>query len=92
MEEKKISHHLILENRRKLCITQVTDVDTFDESKIVLFTEADTVIVEGFDLHIKKLDVSGGELEIDGEITSILYTGQNGYGGKGKGFFKRILK
>lgn len=91
MEDKKVSHHLILENRRKLCITQVTDVDTFDESKIVLFTEADTVIVEGFDLHIKKLDVSGGELEIDGEITSILYTGQNGYG-KGKGFFKRILK
>lgn len=91
MEEKKGLHNLVLENRGKLHITQVTDVDTFDENKIVLYTEDDTVIVEGYDLHIEKLDVAGGELIVAGEIVSILYTGHDGYK-KGKGFFKRMLK
>jgi len=67
-------------------------VDTFDEEKVVLFTESDTVIVEGYDLHIQKLDVSGGELVIDGEIVSIRYMGRDGYGSKGKGFLKKMLK
>lgn len=92
MEEKRMPHNLILENKNKLSITQVEDVDTFDENKIVLFTSDDTLVVEGYDLHIQKLDVSGGELSITGEVTSIVYEGKEGYGHKSKGFFKRILK
>ena len=41
MEEKKSLHNLVLENKSKLHITQVTDVDTFDEGKIVLHESAD---------------------------------------------------
>ncbi len=91
MEEKKSLHNLVLENKSKLHITQVTDVDTFDEGKIVLYTEDDTMIVEGYDLHIEKLDVAGGDLVVGGEVVSIVYTGREGYK-KGKGFFKRMLK
>ncbi len=92
MEEKRMPHNLILENKNKLSISQVADVDTFDENKIVLFTDDDTVVVEGYDLHIQKLDVSGGELQITGEVMAISYTGRDGYDRKGKGFFKRMLK
>lgn len=92
MEERRIPHTVILENKNQLSITQVEDVDTFDESRIVLFTAEDTIIVEGYDLHIKKLDVSGGELSITGEVTSLVYENRDGYGHKGKGFFKKILK
>lgn len=92
MEEKKMPHNLILENKNKLTITQVEDVDTFDEGKIVLFTSDDTLVVEGYDLHIQKLDVGGGELSVTGEIVSILYTGRDSYSNKGKGFFKKMLK
>lgn len=91
MDEKRMPHNLMLEDRRRLRLTQVTDVDTFDEGKIVLFTESDTVLIEGYDLHIQKLDVSGGELSIEGEIVSIVYTGERGYG-KGKGFLKKMFK
>ncbi|MBE7036120.1 MAG: sporulation protein YabP [Ruminococcaceae bacterium] len=91
MEDKKGFHSLLLENKTKLHITQVTDVDTFDEGKIILYTEEDSVIVEGYDLHIQKLDVAGGELNVTGEIVSIVYAGHDGYK-KGKGFFKRMLK
>ncbi|MBE7049124.1 MAG: sporulation protein YabP [Ruminococcaceae bacterium] len=92
MEERKIPHNLILENKNRLSITQVADVDTFDEGKIVLFTADDTIIIEGYDLHIQKLDVLGGELSIEGEVVSILYTGREGSNRGSKGFFKKILK
>ncbi len=91
MEERKTPHNLVLENKNKLSITQVTDVDTFDEGKIVLYTAEDTVVIEGYDLHIQKLDVAGGELIVGGEVVSILYTGRD-YKSGGKGFFKRMLK
>ncbi len=92
MDDKKIPHSLTLDERRRLHITQVTDVDTFDEGRIVLFTAEDTLIIEGHDLHIQKLDVTGGELAIDGEIVSILYSGRDGYTKGGKGFWKKIMK
>ena len=52
MEERKMPHNLILENKKKLTVTQVADVDTFDEGKIVLFTAEDTLVIEGYDLQI----------------------------------------
>lgn len=92
MEDKHMPHNLILEEKSKLSISGVVDVDTFDEAKIVLFTAEDTVEIEGSDLHIQKLNVADGELIIEGEITSILYLGKDTYHAKGKGFFKKILK
>lgn len=89
--EQPMLHHLILENKEKLTISGVTDVDTFDEGKIVLFTEDDTLVVEGEDLHIQKLDVANGELAIDGNIYALQYTGNMADKGS-KGFFKRIMK
>ncbi|MBR5156722.1 MAG: sporulation protein YabP [Clostridia bacterium] len=92
MEDKVIAHNLILEEKNRLSISGVTDVDTFDESKIILYTQDDTLEIEGEDLHIQKLSVSDGEMLIEGEISAIVYTGRNSYGTNGKGFFKRIFK
>ena len=91
-EERKVPQNLILEDKSKLSISGVSDVDTFDEAKIILFTEEDTIEIEGYDLHIQKLNVDDGELIIEGEIVSILYSGRDGYKSKGKGFFKKMLK
>lgn len=91
MTEFVLPHNLSLENKQKLSVSGVTDVDSFSESKIVLFTEDDTLIVDGDDLHIQKFDKSSGELIIDGEIYSLTYTGQSGKGSD-KGFFKKIFK
>ena len=68
MTEYTLPHNIVLENREKMSVSGVSDVDTFDENKIVLFIPDDTIIIEGEDLHIQKLDVSSGELTIEGEI------------------------
>ena len=92
MQNFTLPHNLVLENKQKMTVTGIVDVDTFDEGKIVLFIEDDTLIVEGEDLHIQKLDVASGELAIEGEIYGITYTGCAQGQHKSKGFFKKILK
>ena len=92
MQEYSLPHNMVLENKEKISVKGVSDVDTFDENKIVLFIPDDTIIIEGEDLHIQKLDVSSGELTIEGEIYSFCYTG-SAHNGKGsKGFFKKMLR
>ena len=91
MEENKRPHNLVLKERTQLSITQVADVDTFDEGKIILFTDEDVIEIEGDNLHIQKLDVAAGDLVIEGEIINILYSGKN-YGAKQKGLFKKLFK
>ncbi len=92
MADYNLPHNIILENKERLSVSGVSDVDTFDENKIVLFIPDDTLIIDGDDLHIQKLDVSSGELLIEGEIYSLTYTG-SAQGTKGsKGFFKKMLK
>ncbi len=92
MADFSLPHNFVLENKQKMTATGIVDVDTFDEGKIVLFIQDDTLIIEGEDLHIQKLDVASGELTIDGEIYGITYTGCAQGHTKSKGFFKRLLK
>lgn len=91
MAEYNLPHNIVLEEKSKLSVSGITDVDTFDENKIVLFIPDDTLIIDGEDLHIQKFDVVTGELMIEGEIYSLTYTGSKG-GKSSKGFFKKMLK
>ena len=47
------SHNAILENRQKLELSGVTDVDSFNEEEIRLFTQLGELTVKGKNLHIK---------------------------------------
>ena len=90
-QDMKIPHSVTLENKEHMHITGVTDVDTLDEQKITIYTEDDTLIIEGDDLHIQKLDVANGILEITGIVCSLVYTGLDAARSQ-KGFFRRMLK
>ena len=72
-EEKavKVPHSLILENRKMLTATGVSNVDSFNEQEIVAYTDLGELIVRGSKLHINKLNIETGELTIDGEVVSL---------------------
>ena len=93
-EERKTSkdtlQNVIMENRSKVNISGVNDVDSFDEGTIVLFTVLGVLTIKGGDLHINKLNVDTGELMIEGEIDSLTYSEQTG--GKGGGLFAELFK
>ncbi|QNK42464.1 sporulation protein YabP [Caproicibacter fermentans] len=85
----KTPHSLILENRRTLTATGVSNVDSFDEQTVVAYTDLGELVIHGVNLHIDKLNIDSGELTLDGEITSMSYTDNRATTG---GFFTRLFK
>jgi sporulation protein YabP len=51
----------------------VSDVDSFDEEAVVLFTELGELTVRGTSLHMNKFSIDSGEVNIEGDIESIAY-------------------
>ncbi|MDP4151944.1 MAG: sporulation protein YabP [Bacillota bacterium] len=91
-EEKKTqktAHNIILENRHLVSISGVEDVDSFDDESVSLYTVAGELVVSGTDLHINRLNVESGDVQIEGEIDSLEYTAQESKKG---GFFSRLIK
>ena len=90
-EEKKPQvHNLMMENREKLTVSGVIDVDSFCEDTIVLYTDMGTLTIKGSDLHINKLSADTGDLVINGDVDSLVYS--NGMKNKGEGMFARLFK
>lgn len=74
MQEKpKQNHNIILENRKSLSISGITDVDSFDEREISLYTEMGELTVQGRELHIDAMSVETGNMTITGDIWALVY-------------------
>ncbi|WP_315070307.1 sporulation protein YabP [uncultured Clostridium sp.] len=74
LEESK--SNLILENRKKLALSGVIEVISFDEQKIDLTTNLGNLTIKGEELKMNKLDVQNGDVTIAGNIASIVYNGK----------------
>lgn len=69
----KPNHNMILENRKSLSISGITDVDSFDEKSICLYTQLGELTIQGKDLHIDSMSVETGDMTITGDIWAIIY-------------------
>lgn len=74
MEYQNMGHHVSIEGREKITVTQVTDVDAFDEAALWANLKEGAIEVTGQGLHIEKLDLEQGILVVSGQITSLTYT------------------
>lgn len=91
-EEKriiKLPHNLILEDRHSLNVSGVSDVDSFDEQTIVLFTDLGELTVRGQNLQINRFSNESGELNMEGKIVSLSYSDE---APKNTGLFGRLFK
>ena len=66
-------HNIILEGRKRLSVSGVTDVDKFDENSVILYTNMGELTIKGSELHVNDLSVTRGEMNIEGNIDSIVY-------------------
>lgn len=82
-------HNIILEGRERMSVSGVEDVESFDETTVVMFTSRGVLVVGGEDLHIEQLSLNGGELAISGRINSLTYEEEAAPSG---GFFSRLFK
>lgn len=76
MEENKITkaHKIVLNNRKTGSFTGVLDVISFDISEILLETEQGMLNVKGKDLHVNRLNLEKGEVDIEGNIDAFTYS------------------
>lgn len=91
-DEKRIQnlpHNLVLEDRRMLTVSGVSDVDSFDEETVVVFTDLGELTIRGSNLHINRLSVEVGELSVEGNIAALIYSDDTP---KSSGFFSRVFR
>lgn len=70
----KKPNSIILDNRKKLCITGADDVMGFNEDTVSVSTSLGNLTIRGSSLHINKLNLDTGEVEIEGVIDALQYT------------------
>lgn len=90
MEEKPITkqHKIVMNNRKTGSFTGVLDVLSFDLGEILLETELGMLCIRGKDLHVNRLSLEKGEVDIDGEIEALTYSEVSGFAKKGSVFGK----
>lgn len=66
-------HLITLENRKMLSISGITDIDSFDEREIILYTSMGELTVTGRELHIHSISIENGSLSVEGDIWSLQY-------------------
>lgn len=81
MAEDQLPHKLQLNERRQLTMTGVTEVVSFDDSTVVLQTSLGTLIVQGRELQLKTLSLEGGQVAVDGTVSSLVYEEPRSSGG-----------
>ena len=91
-EERELrsgGHHLVLEDREHLTVSGVEEVESFDETSIVMVTGQGTLVVRGEGLHIETLSLDGGDLRVEGNVDSLTYESGREEGG---GWLSRLFR
>lgn len=86
---RDVPQNIILENRAKMSVSGVSDVERFDEDCVVLYTNRGLLSVRGTSLHVERLSLETGELVVEGTIDAIEYSHEEAVGG---GFWARLFK
>ena len=90
MDEKTMNrpHRLMLQDRKAGSFTGVLDVLSFDVNEILLETEQGMLHIKGKDLHVNRLDLDKGEVDIEGQVDALNYSQVPGHKSS---FFGKLL-
>lgn len=86
-QEQLIPHKITLSERKRLIVTGVSEVTSFDESIVQMETAQGSLQIHGQELRLKNLSPEGGQLEVSGQVEAMIYEQPRRKGG----FFGRVL-
>ena len=87
-KKAEVPHTLILEQRSRMSVSGVENVESFDENEVIMYTSQGMLTVSGSDLRIDRLTLDGGELGIEGRISGMKYEDVREKGG----VFSRLFR
>ena len=85
-------HKVTMTNRRTCTVSGVNDVLSFDIHEILLETEQGMLMIKGDDLHVNRLTLDKGEVDIDGKIDSFTYSDVAAGGQKGNSLLAKLFR
>ena len=85
-------HKMTMTNRRNCTVNGVNDVLSFDVNEILLETEQGMLMIKGDGLHVNRLTLVKGEVDIDGKIDSFTYSDVAGAGHKNESLLARLFR
>lgn len=85
LEKKTTPEALSLTNRKMLKLEGIAEIISSSETCMLIKMRDTNLTITGQNMHITRLDVNLGILDVDGNIDCIKY-------GKSANFFKRIFK
>lgn len=86
------THKVTMTNRRNCAVNGVNDVLSFDVHEILLETEQGMLMIKGNELHVSRLTLEKGEVDIDGRIDSFTYSDVAGAGHKNESLLTRLFR
>lgn len=86
------THKVLLSNRKSGAFSGVVDVLSFDVAEILLETELGMLLIKGHDLHVNRLTLEKGEVDIEGRIDSLTYSDVKTAGKQAQSVFGRLFK
>lgn len=85
-------HKVMMSNRRTCTINGVNDVLSFDVHEILLETDQGMLMIKGDELHVNRLTLDKGEVDVDGKIDSLTYSEGTGAGNKSESLLSKLFK
>lgn len=74
MEENFVGvQNVIIENRKRLNISGVKDVTSFDDETVLLDTMLGKITVKGEGIHIESFNTATGDLTATGKVHAVVY-------------------
>lgn len=94
MEDNKQvrKHQLSLNDRKEAKLTGIRDVRSFDDHEIILETDLGVLMIRGTELHMGRLTLEKGEVDITGRVDNLIYSELKGYTKSGESLLKRLFK
>ena len=94
LEERQMvkPHKLVINNRKTSMVNGVLDVISFDLNEVLLETEQGVMLLKGKDLHVNRLSLEKGEVDLSGHIDSVTYSDVQQVNKKGDNFLVKLFK
>lgn len=87
-----MEHKVLLTNRKNGSFSGILDVLAFDMTEILLETEMGMLTIKGKDLHVNRLNLEKGEVDIEGDIGALEYSAVPKPGEKAQSLFGKLFK
>lgn len=90
--ERGQKHEMCFCDRTNGHLTGVLDVFSFNENEILLATTEGMMTIKGKELHVSRLCLEKGEVDVEGRVESLLYSEGRGKLKKDRNLLARLFR